>query len=77
MRKHEGHAPTDNDPCGWANVAECRAIEELRDAADAIENAEQAQRDLVAIYRSQGVPWSTIGDAYGITKQAAQQRFGA
>ena len=30
----------------------------------------------VSAARAAGVPWSTIGDALGVSKQAAQQRYG-
>ena len=39
----------------------------------------QAERELtlaVADARAAGVSWQGIGDALGITRQAAQQRFG-
>ncbi len=35
-----------------------------------------AQRDYVALARHQGMTWAEIGDELGITRQAAQQRFG-
>lgn len=38
-------------------------------AADALDLAVDAARD-------HGLSWQQIGDAFGITKQAAQQRFG-
>ena len=31
---------------------------------------------LVSILRFEGVSWSVIGESLGITRQAAQQRFG-
>jgi hypothetical protein len=40
------------------------------------EEAELALRNRVAKARRAGAAWSAIGDALGITKQAAQQRFG-
>ena len=42
--------------------------------------ARDAERDLasrVAQLRSIGVPWETIGRTLGMTRQGAQQRFGA
>lgn len=39
-----------------------------------------AERDIQRIVyeaRMAGVPWSVIGTALGVTKQAAQQRYGA
>ena len=32
--------------------------------------------ELVKILRFEGVSWSVIGEAVGVSKQAAQQRFG-
>ncbi|NKG21851.1 hypothetical protein [Paeniglutamicibacter terrestris] len=34
------------------------------------------QQDAVQAARAQGVPWSLLGDAMGISRQAMQQRFG-
>jgi hypothetical protein len=39
-------------------------------------NAELDLRQLVADARKTGVWWEEIGGALGVTKQAAQQRFG-
>lgn len=41
-----------------------------------IEAAKQMLHDEVRIARSFGQTWEQIGDALGITRQAAQQRFG-
>lgn len=38
--------------------------------------AQAQQRRLVKKLREQGCPWSVIGTALGIRRQAAQQRFG-
>lgn len=37
---------------------------------------DQARRALVADLREAGATWEDIGDALGVTRQAAQQRFG-
>lgn len=39
--------------------------------------APAALRAAVAVLRNQGVSWERIGNEFGITRQAAQQRFGA
>lgn len=48
------------------------------DLARAARNAREAQRQLdrdVAEARQRGLSWSQIGDALGVSKQAAQQRY--
>lgn len=37
--------------------------------------AQAQQRRVVSELRKQGCPWSVIGTALGVSKQAAQQRF--
>lgn len=48
------------------------ALEGFRRMGDAIEVAEQAAVDGL---RERAVPWSEIGDALGITRQSAHERF--
>lgn len=38
--------------------------------------AESAVNQAVKLARRDGASWSQVGDAIGITRQAAQQRFG-
>lgn len=41
-----------------------------------LDAAEQELRDAVAAAREAGDPWTAIGAALGVSKQAAAQRFG-
>jgi hypothetical protein len=54
-----------------------RVIEALYLAARMRSALEREIQLLVAEARSREVPWSVIGKHFGITRQAAQQRFGA
>jgi hypothetical protein len=43
---------------------------------DARVAVETAERQVIGLLRETGWTWERIGEAYGITKQAAQQRWG-
>lgn len=58
---------------GRALLAPLRA---LRSDAAAARDLEQRMRSTVQELRAGGASWAVIGDAIGITKQAAQQRYG-
>ncbi len=45
------------------------AARRLREAAEALES------DVVSEARRAGMTWTAIGELYGMSKQAAQQRF--
>ena len=47
----------------------------LSQLADLGERVEWAMLSVIGEARTEGVTWSAIGDALGVTKQAAQQRF--
>jgi hypothetical protein len=74
---HSGFAPWDDDPCGWTNVGECRAVQRLRWARWLVIEAAQLEEAAVIEAREKGVSWHTIGDAFGTTKQAAWERYGS
>ena len=59
----------------WARAAPAlTALEAVRDARRVVEDtAVQA----VAEARVLGAPWSAIGEALGVTRQAAQMRYGS
>lgn len=44
--------------------------------AASVRAAEAALRDAVALARGHGATWTELGRALGVTRQAAQQRFG-
>jgi len=59
-------------PTGGEPPALLHALGQL---ADIGERVEWAMLSLVGEARCQGVTWKAIGEALGVTKQAAQQRF--
>lgn len=48
----------------------------LTSYAEYAKRVEAELRNQVIIARSMGLSWAEIGDVFGVTKQAAQQRFG-
>lgn len=68
---------------GWKSfLRTVRALEEtddptarLRAARAVAEQLEQLEHRLVEDARSTGLTWTEIGAVYGMSKQAAQQRF--
>lgn len=59
------------------HVAPLRGLSALSDAADDARRAQELVAELVAGARAGGSSWSHIGSALGLTKQAAQQRYGS
>jgi len=51
-------------------------VETLRDLIALSSEIDQAVTDAVAGLRTRGYSWSEIGDRLGVSKQAAQQRWG-
>jgi len=49
----------------------------LFDLAEVVEAMGRLDRDLVALARDEGVTWSTIGEAFGISRQAATNYYTA
>jgi hypothetical protein len=50
--------------------------EVLSHVTNALHDAIEAEARTVAVWRSWGATWTEVGEFYGITRQAAQQRFG-
>lgn len=76
---HRGRAPS----AGWSYGAEGERrrvllgrVDELRADAAKLAQTEARIRSSVTELRAGGVSWAVIGDALGITRQAATQRYG-
>ena len=52
------------------------ALDALAHVLGALDMLELAQRELVAAARENGPTWEQVGNVYGVTRQAARQRFG-
>jgi len=52
------------------------AIGEIREAASEVDAARARLQQAVDRARERGTTWAEIGEALGITKQTAWQRFG-
>lgn len=58
------------------DVARPPSVQALFDAGFVLEYIESVIPSLVANARADGETWKDIGDSLGMTRQAAQQRFG-
>ncbi len=59
-----------------ANAETAAGIQRVKDAARHLERAESDLRASVARARERGATWQQVGDALGISRQAAHERFG-
>jgi len=57
---------------GWSEAD----TQELATITEQIARLVGHERSTIWLLRSQGCPWSVIGAALGVSRQAAQQRFG-
>jgi hypothetical protein len=49
----------------------------LSDLAEVVEALGRLDRDFIALARAEGTSWKTIGDAFGISRQAAASYYSA
>jgi ATP-dependent Clp protease ATP-binding subunit ClpX len=61
---------------GWGGLSDEALVMALRPAGMTVANVEASIREQVDELRRRGVSWARIGEGLGITRQAAQQRFG-
>jgi hypothetical protein len=60
---------------GWASLTEEELLATLAPAAAVVRATEQAVAAHVGELRRRGVAWSRIGDALGVSRQAAWERY--
>jgi hypothetical protein len=62
---------------GWASLSDDDLLASLGPASRCVRSLNASVREQVDVLRRRGVSWQRIGDAMGVSRQAAQQRFGA
>jgi hypothetical protein len=62
---------------GWESLGDDVLLKTLKPASEAVRAGEEILRDHVTALRKRGVTWTRIGDALGISRQAAWERFSA
>ncbi|MCZ7535078.1 MAG: hypothetical protein M5T61_03410 [Acidimicrobiia bacterium] len=60
---------------GWASLTDGELLASLQPAAAAVAGVEETVREQVAVLRERSVTWARIGDALGVSRQAAWERY--
>jgi hypothetical protein len=72
-RSNKSQAPTTIK--AWDGLSDDRLLGEMVRAHAAHQNVDRAVAHHVAALRARGVSWARIGDALGMTRQSAWERF--
>jgi len=75
---HAGRSPKSQKPTTikvWDGLSDDRLLEEMVRAHAAHQNVDRAVAHHVAALRVRGVSWARIGEALGMTRQSAWERF--
>jgi ATP-dependent Clp protease ATP-binding subunit ClpX len=60
---------------GWAALSDDALLHTLEPSAAAVDATRDVLQEHVDLLRERGVSWAVIGDALGISRQAAWERF--
>jgi ATP-dependent Clp protease ATP-binding subunit ClpX len=60
---------------GWESLSDRELLATLVPAAKAVDTVREVLQEHVDLLRSRGVSWAQIGEALGISRQAAWERF--
>ncbi len=60
---------------GWASLTDDDLLASLQPAAAAVAGVEETVREQVGVLRERGVTWARIGEALGVSRQAAWERY--
>jgi hypothetical protein len=66
--------PTPRFP-GWDSLSDAELLRALRPGAAAVDAVRDVLQEHVEILRGRGVSWERIGEAMGVSRQAAWERF--
>lgn len=61
---------------GWESLPDAVLLATLRPSEAAVEAVRDVLQEHVDLLRARGVSWARIGEALGISRQAAWERFG-
>ncbi|MDA8037880.1 MAG: hypothetical protein M0Z69_01730 [Actinomycetota bacterium] len=77
QRKGEAPPTGDGPPAlkAWNGLSDDELLSEMVRAHGAHQNVDRAVRRHVAALRERGVSWARIGEALGMTRQSAWERF--
>jgi hypothetical protein len=64
-----------SQPAAWDDKPDEELLAGLRKTQAVVSQVDAAMRDHVAVLREHGVSWTRIGEALGVSKQAAWERF--
>ncbi|MBD3649003.1 MAG: hypothetical protein HUJ31_16475 [Pseudomonadales bacterium] len=61
---------------GWAQMSDEVLLATLSPSMELVDNAREMLQQHVDLLRERGVSWEKIGEALGVSRQAAWERFG-
>lgn len=70
-----GGRPVDDFP-GWQEMSDETLLATLGPSMVLVDNARDMLQNHVDLLRERGVSWGRIGEALGVSRQAAWERFG-
>jgi hypothetical protein len=73
LKPHQGK--TVRDPAGWDSYTDSQLLKSLAPTEQTLEAVRRDLRTRVDTLRNRGVSWETIGNALGVSRQAAWERF--
>ena len=60
---------------GWESLSDDALLQTLRPSSAAVDTVREVLQEHVELLRTRGTSWAAIGDALGISRQAAWERF--